>query len=164
MGDNDKSKLDAEKKWRYMIPISHQMYIYGRKAFEDLVGSDEVDNFVRRFWQLAGEDTARMYVQLGKLERDDLVGLAQAIARSSEIMGENAEARVEGDRAYVIHTGCPWPWNYKRYGLSETCRGGCDVWFEALVATVSPNIRVRTTKAIPAGDETCTRELWIEPS
>ncbi|MCL5958842.1 MAG: L-2-amino-thiazoline-4-carboxylic acid hydrolase [Chloroflexi bacterium] len=126
------------------------------------MGPGAVEKFIRRFWELTGEDTARMYIELGKLQPEDLSGLVRSVARSSEIMGEDAEARVEGDRAYLIHHHCPWPENYRRFSLPETCQGGCDTWFQTIAARLSPRIRVKTTKAIPAGDDACVREFWIE--
>lgn len=160
MAGNEKPKLDVERKWRYMIPISHQFYIYGRKAAEDLLGADGVEKFIERFWRISGEDTARMYLELGRLNPDDLIGLVRAICRSSEIMGEDAEAKQEGDRAYVIHHHCPWPESYKRNGLPESCQGGCDIWFQTIAASISPRIRVRTTRSIPGGEGICVREFW----
>ncbi|MBI2954395.1 MAG: L-2-amino-thiazoline-4-carboxylic acid hydrolase [Chloroflexi bacterium] len=164
MSDGEKARLDAERKWRYMIPISHEFYIYGRKAAEELLPAGQVARFVEAFWRISGEETARMYLELAKLDPSDLFGLVRAIGRSSEIMGEDAEAKQEGDRAYLIHHGCPWPKSYQQNGLPESCQGGCDTWFETIAAVISPQIRVRTISAIPSGSTTCTREFWIEAS
>ncbi len=162
MASDEKRKLDVERKWRYMIPVAHQFYIYGRKAAEELLGPDGVNKFIERFWQTAGEDTAHMYLELGKLDPNDLIALARAVARSSEIMGEDAEAKKEGNRAYVIHHACPWPKSYEDNGLPESCQGGCDIWFQTIAAVISPRIRVKTTRSIPAGEGICVREFWQE--
>jgi hypothetical protein len=162
MSGQPKPTLDAQRKWRYMIPISHQFYIYGRQAAEDLMGTEEVARFVERFWRIAGEDTGRMYVDLGNLTSDDLPGLVRAISRSSEIMGEDAEARLEGGRAFLIHYSCPWPEAYKKYGLPESCQGGCDIWFQTLASVVSPKFKVKTSRSIPAGEALCVREFRVE--
>ncbi len=162
MAATDKPKLDADRKWRYMIPISHQFYIYGRKAAGEILGQGEVEKFIERFWRINGEDTGRMYLELGKLDPSDLPGLVRAIARSSEIMGEDAEARNEGSRSYLIHHSCPWPATYKESDLPESCQSGCDVWFKSLAAAVSSRICVKTTRSIAAGEGLCVREFWIE--
>lgn len=162
MAGNEKRKLDVERKWRYMIPVAHQFYIYSRKAAEELMGPEGADKFIERFWRTSGNDTARMYLELGKLDPNDLFGLVKAVARSSEIMGEDAEAKQEGNRAYVIHHDCPWPKSYKTNGLPESCQCGCDIWFQTVASTVSSRLRVRTTRSIPAGEGICVREFWQE--
>lgn len=162
MGGNEKPVLDAQRKWRYMIPISHQFYIYARKAAESLMGTEQVAKFIERFWRTAGEDTGRMYVELGKLSSENLPALVRAISRSSEIMGEETQARIEGGRAFLVHYDCPWPKAYAKYGLPESCQGGCDIWFQTLVSVVSPKFRVKTCRSIPAGEALCVREFWVE--
>ncbi|MBI4318280.1 MAG: L-2-amino-thiazoline-4-carboxylic acid hydrolase [Chloroflexi bacterium] len=164
MAKLDKSSIDVETKWRYMIPVSHQFYIYARQVAGDLLGEERADDFVQRFWQRSGRETGRLYLTKAKLNPDDLIGLARAMERSSAIMGEDTEIVVENEKVFFVHNHCPWPNSYADAGLPESCQGGCDAWFREASAAVSPRIRVRTTKSIPSGDGSCVRELWIEKS
>lgn len=151
-----------ERNLRAMIQICHGFYFAWRQAATEIAGTDKTEQLVRRFYEIVGEDTARLYEEAGLGSTPYLV--AKALERSSLIMGETARAeRGENEReARLVHTVCPWKESHDKRGLLHECNTGCDQWFLTTMQGLSPNLRVETLSSLARGDSTCTRRIWKE--
>ena len=83
-------------------------------------------------------------------------------------MGEDAavEPGESDNEAFVRHTECPWLRWYQRMDLGEEDRRGCDCWFQSTVdglsGTLGAKVCFETLQAMPDGDASCLRRIWVE--
>lgn len=159
-----KEERDFRKDWKIMNELLRDFYfswleVVGPKLEAGGVPLEEV---VADFWKKVGEEGAELYKKHLPPERD-LLSLARAIKRSSEIMGEEVEIE-EGEGGAIIlrHMECPWLERSRRRGYERLCRLGCDAWFEAALKGVSPELKVETREAMPEGGSCCERKIWRE--
>ena len=151
----------AEKDLKVMWNICRDFFYKWRSVVEEEFGREKARDLVKKFWEKVGEGTAKLYKEHG-VNPENLVEIAKAIARSSEIMGEKVEVLAEEDKVIVRHTSCPWFDWAKMFGLEEEDKEGCDIWFKVTVEKMNPRAKVETTKSFAAGDDFCERIIYFE--
>ncbi len=151
-----------EQSWHSMIAISHNFYFAWLKTAREFAPNATEDELATRFYQIVGEDTARLYREKLGLDGTDPAKIAKAFARSSEIMGEEARVETDGAVAYLVHTQCPWLADQQAAGVESDCQAGCDAWFVTAARALSPALHVETEEAMPKGASTCRRRIWVE--
>lgn len=147
-----------QRDWQSMVRITHDFFHCWRQAVEEKLSKEEADKVQLRFWELVGIGTGKMYLERGG-NPDDVAKVAYTMLRASEVMGETARMETTPDASLVVHDACPWMDSFRERGAPNECQPGCDKWFQATVQTISPNLRVVTEAALPAGDATCTRRF-----
>lgn len=155
---NDQQRIAAD--WKTMILISHDFFHKWRKAVIEAYGEEAEEKLTLRFWDLVGAGTAESYLKKGKINPNDVEQVVQAVARSSEIMGEKVHVENDGAFFYLVHEQCPWINSYKASGAPGKCEPGCSRWFEAAVAALSPDLQVETTSSLALGHDKCVRKFW----
>lgn len=154
----EKQLARKERDWESMIRINHDFFHSWRRAAEDKLSAKDANDLLMHFWDLVGAGTGNMYLERGG-KPEDLEQLAFTMMRASHVMGESAHMAIEGDTSVLVHTACPWMDSFRDTGAANQCQAGCDRWFQTTIQTISPNVRVVTEAALPAGDATCTRRF-----
>ena len=150
----------AERDWQSMQRICHDFFHGWRRTVQDRFGADVAQELEMSFYQRIGEGTGKMFLDRGG-KPDDLEKLVHSLVRASEVMGEAAHLRREGDEVLLVHTACPWMDSFRATGAPNQCQASCDHWFRTTATTISPRIRVVTESALPAGDASCTRRFSL---
>ena len=156
----DDEIITIQRNWRAMIKISHLFFHCWRQAVLDKYGEKETDRLVLNFWEKVGLNTASSYLNIAKINPDNLEQVVMGAARSSNIMGEHVSVEKDGDAYLLVHHECPWIDSYKEAGAPGKCQDGCDRWFTATAAAMSPKLGVETLTCLAAGDNTCTRRFF----
>lgn len=155
----DQEKM-IERNWKTMIKISHNFFHCWRQAALDKYGEEETDRLVLSFWENVGLNTAESYLKIAKIDPDNLEQVVRGAARSSEIMDENVTVEKDGDSYLLVHHACPWIESYREAGAPGKCKAGCDRWFAATAAAMSPSLGVETLSSLAAGDDKCVRKFY----
>lgn len=150
------------KEWEAMLKIAHDFFLNWRGAVAELHGEDAARQAELRAWDKVAEGTAAAFLARGGTP-EEVEKFAASIARVSAVMGETAHVERDGADVLLVHTGCPWPASYRRYGAGSTCQAGCDHWFQQSARKVSPRMSVVTESAMPAGGANCTRRFSLAP-
>lgn len=158
--DLEKQLARKERDWESMIRINHDFFHCWRRAAEEKLDPAAAHDVLMRFWELVGIGTGQMYLERGG-KPDNLEQIAFTMMRASHVMGESAHMALEGDASVLVHTACPWMDSFRDTGAPNQCQAGCDHWFQTTLRTISPNLRVTTESALPAGDTTCTRRFSL---
>ena len=148
------------RNWKVMVKISHLFFHFWRQAVLEKYGTEETDKLILNFWEKMGANTANSYLKIAKIDPDNLEQVAGGAARSSEIMGEKVTVEKDGDAYLLIHHECPWIESYREAGATGMCKTGCDRWFAATVAAMSPGLGVETLSSLAAGDDKCVRKFY----
>jgi hypothetical protein len=156
----EKQLARKERDWESMIRINHDFFHCWRRAAEEKLSAQDANEVLMRFWELVGVGTGEMYKARGG-KPEDLEQLAFTMMRASHVMGESAHMSMEKDASVLVHTACPWMESFRDTGAANQCQAGCDHWFQTTVRTISPNVKVVTESALPAGDATCTRRFSL---
>lgn len=157
----EKQLARKERDWESVNRINHDFFHCWRRAVAEKFSPQEANDVLMRFWELVGESTGKTYLQRGG-KPEDLEQIAFTMMRASHVMGETAHMALEADASVLVHTACPWMDSFRDTGAANQCQAGCDHWFQTTIKTISPNVRVVTESALPAGDATCTRRFSLE--
>lgn len=121
-------------------------------------------------WETRGNDAAKSYyprINLAKGSLAEQVG--QLLVGSWRTQGAVVKMRKSENpnEVFVVWERCPWPTAAKNYGapMSEDV-AGCDLMLQTAVADIASfinrKVHIETLKAIPRGEGTCVRRIWIE--
>lgn len=159
--------IPIEKRFAVLCEITRAQHFAWREAVSELCPSIDAGRVVDRMWELTGVETARAYAARFDASKPVAPQFAAGIAWSSACMGEDAVAE-PGERegeAFVRHRACPWLRFHDRKSLREECLRGCDAWFGATVAELNralgTKLEFETLEAMPSGDASCLRRLWV---
>jgi hypothetical protein len=161
-------EIPVEEKFAALCKIVRAQHFAWRRAVAEHCPEVDAAVVVATMWRITGEETARAYA--GRLDPAKPLApqVAKSIAWSSRCMGEEAvvETSEDGDQAFVRHHACPWRDWHERLGLIAEDRPGCDAWFGATLdginRTLGTSLRFETLEALPEGDSSCLRRLWVE--
>ncbi|TET37530.1 MAG: hypothetical protein E3J72_05700 [Planctomycetota bacterium] len=169
---SDKSYvMPVEKRFAILCQIARAQHFAWYQAVKDMCPDVNAGDVANHMWELSGHETAKAYIKqlrkAGELEpKAVLQKLAESFAWSSQIMGEEANVKIDDDgTSYCIHDECPWYDWHKRLGILEEDQPGCDIWFKTVVADVNAalgtDVKIETTESLPAGGNTCTRKIYL---
>ena len=160
--------MPIEKKFKILCDITRATHFAWREAALELCPQVKPQDFVNKFWEITGRETAKGYLKRLDPNKPVARQVADAMVWSSVTMGEDAEL-VEGKNdkeSYVRHKACPWVEWHRRLGLLEEDQPGCDKWFEITIKEVNKklgtNVKFETEKSLPAGGECCLRRIWVD--
>jgi len=156
----EKALARKERDWQSMIRITHDFFHAWRKSVKDKGGEAAAMEMELAFWENVGVGTGQMYLKRGG-KPEDLEQIAFTMQRASDVMGETAHTKKDGQDVLVVHTACPWLDSFRAAGLPNRCGEGCDHWFQVTANTISPKVRVATESQLPKGDATCTRRFTL---
>ncbi|HNQ57856.1 MAG: hypothetical protein DPW12_09890 [Rhodocyclaceae bacterium] len=158
--DLEKALARKERDWQSMIRITHDFFHAWRKSVKDKQGEAAAKEMELAFWENVGVGTGEMYLKRGG-KPEDLEQIAFTMQRASDVMGETAHMKKDGQDVLVVHTACPWMDSFRAAGLPNQCGEGCDRWFQVAAQTISPKVRVVTESQLPRGGDTCTRRFTL---
>ena len=160
--------IPIEKKFEILCAITRATYFAWREAATTLCPQVKPQDFVNKFWEITGRDTAKAYLKRLDVNKPLPRQVAEGIVWSSVTMGEDAEL-VPGKNdkeAFVKHNACPWLGWHQRLGLLEEDQAGCDIWFEVTIKTINDKlgtkIKFETQGSLPAGSTSCLRRIWVD--
>lgn len=161
-------EIPVEKKFKVLCEITRATYFAWRQAATELCPQVKPREFVDRFWEITGRDTAKSYLKKLDPAKPLPRQVAESMVWSSVNMGEDAilEEGKDDTEAFVRHKACPWLSWHQRLGLLEEDQPGCDKWFEVTIKEINEklgtHIKFETSKSLPAGAECCLRRIWVE--
>lgn len=166
---SDKTRVAAVEKqltrktrdWETMIRIAHDFFHGWRKSVSAKHGEQAAKDMELAFWERIGVSTGERYLARGG-KPDDYEQVAYTLLRASEVMGETAQMKKDGDATLLVHTACPWMDSYRANGIPNQCGAGCDHWFQTTVKTISPRLRVVAESRMPDGGKSCTRRFTLK--
>jgi hypothetical protein len=160
--------MPIEKKFSILCQITRASHFAWRQAVVEACPDVDPVAVVYKMWKITGHETGKAYLRKIDPEKPLPKQIADSIAWSSDTMGEDAKV-VDGSNdkeVFVKHDECPWHDWHKRLGLLEEDRPGCDIWFQTLVDEINQElgtkVKVETQKALPDGDDSCLRRIWVE--
>lgn len=157
----EKQLARKTRDWESMIRITHDFFHGWRKSVADRHGEQAAQEMEFAFWERIGVGTGEMYLARGG-KPEDHEQIAFTMLRASEVMGETAQMKKDGNATLLVHTACPWIDSYRANGIANQCGAGCDHWFQITVKTISPKLQVVTESQLPKGDASCTRRFKLE--
>jgi hypothetical protein len=133
-------------------------------------GADETA-IALKAWETRGKDVAKTYFPRINLEKGSVVEqIAKLYVNSWRNQGAvvKLQKSENPDEVFIVWERCPWPTAAKNYGAPMTEDvAGCDLLLQTALADVSlfinRNLKIETLKAIPRGEGSCVRRLWLEP-
>lgn len=161
--------IPLEKRFHMLSQIQRMSHFEWLQAAMHFAreGTTELD-VVKKFWEIVGHDTSPGYLKHMDPSKPLPRQIAQNFVFSSQSMGEDA-VLVEGkdeSESFAQHNGCPWYQWHKRLGKMEQDLPGCDAWLESFMADINEklgtNVKWKTLKSLPAGDDICLRRFWVE--
>jgi len=159
--------IPLEKRFKVLCDIVRAQHFAWREAALSLAPELDPVELTNRMWELTGRQTAQAYLKRLDPHQPLARQVAEAIAFSSQCMGEDAQVEDgQGDEAFVRHADCPWFHWHKRLDLLREDQPGCDTWFNVTVAEINralgTRIRVETQASLPGGGNCCLRRIWVE--
>ena len=148
------------RDWESMIRVAHDFFHGWRSAIAARHGEPAAKEMELDFWERIGTGTGAMYLARGG-KPDDPAQVARVMLRASEVMGETAHVKTDGEAVLLVHTACPWPDSYRAHGIPNQCGAGCDRWFRTTVRAISHRIEVVTESRLPDGDSNCARRFTL---
>ena len=159
-------EIPAEKKFEILSAINRMAHFEWRRAALALCPKVKPMDFVLKYWEEVGHDTAQAYLKRMDKSKPVAPQIAASFVWSSHSMGEDAHL-YEGDNpkeAYMLHKGCPWYVFHKREGLLGEDQPGCDKWLEVLIDDINKalgsHVKWETLESLPGGGGGCVRRLW----
>lgn len=132
-------------------------------------GTDETAVALKA-WEFKGKDVAKSYFPRVRLDKPNFVeNIAKLFVNSWRNQGAvvKVEPGADENEVFIIWERCPWPTTAKNYGapMAEDV-AGCDLALQTTIADVglfaNRKLKIETLKAIPRGEGTCVRRLWLE--
>lgn len=170
--------FDAEKEivslWRAFHGTQDDgrrfFYLWRQTALQLLGDKADPMDVALKAWENIGLDTAKSYFPRIDLSRPNWL---QAIAGSfvGTWMMRGAQIHMEkgasDNEVLLVWERCPFPTTAKQYGASMAedlagCDKGLQTTVEQLALFTNRKLRIETLKAIPKGQGTCVRRLWVE--
>ncbi len=159
----------VEKRFAILSEIVRAQHFAWREAVRQTCPDIDPRIVVEKMWELTGIETARAYLRHLDASSPLAPQVAESIAWSSQCMGEDAVAEHDPDHpneAFVRHRACPWKGWHEHKGLLDEDRPGCDQWFEMTIRVLreatGQDLRFETLEALPDGNPSCLRRIWIE--
>ncbi len=132
-------------------------------------GTDETAVALKA-WEFKGKDVAKSYFPRVRLDKPNFVeNIAKLFVNSWRNQGAvvKVEPGADENEVFIIWERCPWPTTAKQHGapMAEDV-AGCDLALQTTIADVglfaNRKLKIETLKAIPRGEGTCVRRLWLE--
>jgi hypothetical protein len=153
-----------EARYKLLLKIHRASHFEWIRTVKRLDPTCDVSRLVLTYWDEVAKDTAESYLKI--LNRDAPLAsqIASLIVKSSVAMGEDASLILEGQKAIVHHSACPW-WDWhQKAGLAHLDKIGCDTWFTKVVLYINSaldgKVSVTTECALPDGESCCRRVFW----
>ncbi len=157
-------KSEVERNWRSSVAISHGFYYAWLQTIRDINPHLDPSELTVQFYTRVAAQTAQLYRDKLNLQGDNARALAEAFARSSEVMLERVEVDGGPEEAFITHLECPWWPEHSRATGGYSCQPGCDAWFKTTAALLSEQIKVETLASKPSGDSVCKRKITLSMS
>lgn len=160
------SEIPVEKKFKMLAQITRACHFEMRQAALELCPDMDRMEFIKRYWEIVGEDTAPGYLKQIDKSKPLAPQYAKNFAFSAQVMGEDSyvEDGSNEKEAFVKTDDCPYYHWHKRYNLLDEDQPGCDMWIESFVKILNKelgaNVKWETQASLPNGDPQCIRRFW----